>query len=223
LLVLVVFGQQFLAGIVKMPIANSYIQQQFINGASATMGQAPTYGSTLIYMSEGTSGAAALTSILQTGVAWTKYTRYSVNRSIEVWTGVVGAGASASVVLSSSQQGFLIEWAGVSATPDAVSAGNFGNSTTPTSATVTPTAGNNMLFIFAIARINTYSSGPTGGFTEFPSSNSNDRIAYQVVASTSGPYSGVYTFTAAQPWDTYLLVLPALPLVPTIQAFATAH
>lgn len=186
---------------------------------SYTMSNTPTNGKYLILTrNASTATFSSLTSITQTNVSWARVgSVYSVNRKIEVWLGTVSASPGTGLTFAFDHSGTdsfaggqIAQWSGLSGVVDVTTTGASANTTTPTTASITPTGGTNVLIIAADSRIGTYSSGPTGGFTDYTSAAaSQQRTAYQVVASASGSYQAVWTYSPAAAWDAVIVAFAA--------------
>lgn len=196
------------------PVAN----ERFGNVSSGTLATTPTNGNSLLFVREAFAGATSLTSITETNVAWARPSGaglpYAVNRHLDFWIGAVSASPAAAWSVSTAfQTGFFVEWAGLSGGIDTgASGGNHddtGTNAIASTISVTPAAGTEVLLLAFVGRGNTFSSGPSNGFTDISSTSNNTRVAYKYIASASGSYSTDWTFTAGQVWDTYIVTLTA--------------
>lgn len=192
-----------------MSFASTPVQSiRFGNVISGSLVGAPVVNNTLVFMTNGASGTTTITTITQTNVTWNKWTTFSVLRKIDVWIGTVGASPGTLITLSNAPGTWFIQELNLGGvfTPDAASGGTSANTANPTTQSVTPTATNEIFLVATVARVNTYSSGPTGAWTGDPASSGSNRLAYLYAASASGSYQTDWSYTAAQDADTYMLV-----------------
>jgi hypothetical protein len=163
------------------------------------------------------SSAGQVTSITQTGVTWTKdgnkIASFGSYFDAEVWTGVVGSGASANISIAYSITGTIDAviceyWGGASSVAvDKVSSGNSGVSTTVDSGTTGTTSTANEVWVGSL-----FSVGGTVGWSSitngFSLVNSVGYLGYfeNIVSSTgtadvsatvsiSNPYAGIISTT----------------------------
>jgi hypothetical protein len=172
---------------------------------------------------------AAVTSITQTNVTWTKVVSSAVKIDSEIWKGIPTGtpGTSVACNTSGSPPGGrfnVSEWSYSGGTLDTDPAGtssgsNNGNSTVVTTASVTPTASANALLVAVTnhASGNIFSSGPSGSgsgatWTAFTNNFGNIHYDYAIVTSTSGAYSVADTYSAANNWEaeiaTFIITAP---------------
>jgi hypothetical protein len=159
-------------------------------------------------------GTAGVLSVSGGGVTWTKLssTASGGGSIIELWGGDNSSGGSTSVsaTFASAYPGANIivkvsEWSSMptTAVPDGgpSTAASSATPASPSTPSVTPTAGKNVLLLAALqAYTQTVTAGPTGGFTglTIPTGDAgNSRFAYQLVASASGSYAAGWTCSAS--------------------------
>lgn len=157
-------------------------------------------------------GGTVYTSPAQTNLAFSHLAAYAVNRKLEAYIGAVSASPGSSLAWGGGAgfNGIVVEWAGLDGGFDSTnSAGSSANLAISTTASVTPAAGTNCLLLAGLSRAGTYSSGPTGGWTDVTGSTNAMRLAYLVVNGASGSYSTAWTYLAAAAYDTYIWILTA--------------
>jgi hypothetical protein len=180
---------------------------------TATLPSAPASGHLLIltYV-DAAQTVAGISSIAQTNVTWSKAVSSKVNEDVEIWYGVVGsaAGTVATINLSgtptTASLSNISEWSGLLTSSEVLANGtsaNNGSGLTPTTATITPTAGKNVLIVAASRHGSSFTSGPTSGFTSLSAGTAGlgYAFAYLIVSSTSGSYSTSWTYGTSGAWD----------------------
>jgi len=187
-----------------------------------TMGSAPTSGNVIILSF--TAGAddnnPYISGISETGVTWYKAGAYSADADTEIWYGLVGSGASASIAVAIAggtggdfnEIGDAVEWSGLNAPGplDQVSSGAADYSTSLNTGTTPTTSQASELWVGAAGGFDQGSlvdytlSSPTNGFTLLDGTSlSGSGIGgslgylYKVVSSTGTASTGV---TAANPY-----------------------
>ncbi|MES2214033.1 MAG: Ig-like domain-containing protein [Patescibacteria group bacterium] len=172
---------------------------------SITLTSTPAQDNTLIFVQAGGDAVNHHAySLVQTGVIWAKATS-SIISGQDIWYGKVGAsagtilditlvGSPATVAVSN-----LSEWSGISPVPLDQTGLNSGTSATPSTATITPQSGADVLII-GVAR-----KGGTGTvsspFTALSTSDGSFSPSYRVVTSASGSYAGNWTWTSSGGWS----------------------
>lgn len=195
-----------------MSISSSPVQQgaadQAAGAIAITLAGAPTNGNVLIFVMTMNTNTNSVATMAQTNVTWHRALTTSTNETIEIWYGEVGASASATLTCTltngnSTCRGNLSEWSGIATTSEADAAqGSNGTSATPTTASITPTAGRNVLLIASTRKAGTFTAGSeTNGFTALTTTNSGWRYSYLVVASTSGSYSTGWAFSTSTAYE----------------------
>jgi hypothetical protein len=203
----------------------SFVQQkdtQFTAGTGSgnlVLDSAPTNGNVLLMLVASSVGGQGVASLVQTGVTWTKRQDVESSNGAEVWEGVVGSGASATIAITreaSSQscafaciEAVLATGAAYSSTYSGTSSGT---STTPAGPSVTPAAGSKWLMVTAMRKGGTLSSGPASGWTALTSSNGAASFAYKL--SNSGPGTAEqnsYVFSTSTAWTAAHVTLFVAP------------
>ena len=197
----------------------------FASGSSFAVTQAaiPTNGNLNIMTvttRKGSGTAETVSSISQTSVTWSKVTNLVNNvQDVEIWAGVVGSGASASITVTltadpGTAMGQVAEYSGLltSSFTD-VTASNSGTSTTPGTGTTATTAQANELWVGSITTLVAHST-PTNGFVLLyygDTGSTSNAFLEKIVSSTGTANSGttlsssnawvgvIATFTAATP------------------------
>lgn len=226
-----------------MPIGSAPIQET--NTATSagtvmtlTLPSVPITGNTVFvgFMGGGTA-EPTVSSLGATGFSsWTRETNHGagVNAHLELWRGVVSGSPTATITInmsvspSGAVRGYAAEWPGLY-TKDGTSGSANGNSATPVSATLTPSAAVPMLFFAFCRRGGTFSGGagnPTNGFVTGTTGDSTKRLDYMVTASAVSTNT-TWTFTAAAPYDTEIVSFtqnagggPTYTLPVTVGSFA---
>lgn len=193
-------------------IAAAFINAVTVNSASTnpftiTLPGTPTNGNTLfLNLSVSAPAGVTISSITQTGVTWALVARSNSNtRLVEQWIGtsVSGAGTGITVNVAGGTGNFrgnVVEWNGITATTADTTANNTGSSSNPASATITPTAGKNMLLL-AVGVGGGNSNSPTNGFTRIPFGDSANPVHYLVIPNTNASYNVSWTGTGSQAWE----------------------
>lgn len=188
------------------------------NVASHTLGWTPSAGNYLVLTRDSaTTAFNDLSSITQTNVSWSRIgSVYSTNRKSEIWIGVVSASPGTGLTfgftgggISTMAGAHIAEYSGLTGNVLNTATGSTGNSATPATASITPTGGASCAIIAICNSPGGVSSGPTNGFTNYPSATGNNRSAYLVVTSASGSYSTGYTYSASNAWDCLICALEA--------------
>jgi hypothetical protein len=169
---------------------------------------APTNGNALFILLGSANTSPTISSISQTGATWVQAQGSYTNRGADIWyaLNVSSAGTTVTVNLSGAGASTISvvygEFSGIatSAALDAKGA-NTGNSTAPTTATITPISGKNALILAAMRPGGAISAGPTNSFTSMSVPDTRTRGAYLLVPSTSGTYSTAYT-AGSGAWET---------------------
>ncbi len=172
---------------------------------------APTNGNLLILEFGTILSTTHITSITQTNVSnWTKADASATNRDVEVWyaENVSSAGTTVTVNLNQSATGTtganVSEYSGM-ATSSSLDGHqiNNGNNGTPTTASLTPTQGREMLLV-AVSRLGgAYATGPSTGSASFVRLTAPDvrtEASYAIVNPTSGSYTTSWT-AGSGTWD----------------------
>jgi hypothetical protein len=190
-----------------MTISSTPVQDvNALTGASSgtiTFTSAPVSGNTLVAVFGTSVTTSSVTSITQTGVIWTLQNSFSTNRRVEVWTGVVSAGASttATVANSGAFRVEVSEWSGLPSSTADVQGTNSGSSVNPATGSIAPTAGFNTLIIALFFGSGTaLSSGPTHGFTALSTGSASNFQAAYLVQSSAASTSTDWTFTGSSTW-----------------------
>jgi hypothetical protein len=156
-------------------------------------------------------GGQTITSVSGGGVTWS-----SVSTIAETGTGNVaaiwqgdnssGSGTTITIVVQftySQVDVNLSEWSGMPATPvgDGGPSTNTGTSATVTSASITPTAGQDVLLIAAAVGSggSAVTNTPSGGFTALSTSGGSvtGGFGYLIASSASGSYSTTFPLSAS--------------------------
>jgi hypothetical protein len=155
----------------------------------------------------GCSSSQTINSVSGGGVTWSQVaTQSELTGGIktEIWAGDNSSGSGTTITINVSNtysrvDAVFTEWSGMPTTPvaDGGPTGNTGRSVTASTASITPTAGKEVL-ILATAQGSgaVTNAGPTGGFTALTLAGSNSGLvgfAYQIVGSASGSYSTSWT------------------------------
>ncbi len=161
---------------------------------------APVDGRSLVIKFTGVSIDLGITSIVHAGAAWSKNAGINVNRTAEIWRahGVSGAGTNITVNLAgtpTSANGLNGVYFELDPLEDDV-AGVIasGNSTTPTSGSITPTATREVILFAACRPGGNVSAGPNGGFTaitpgDIEAAFPRDYGARKYIASAAGAHA----------------------------------
>lgn len=191
-----------------MSISASPIQQaQTVQGSSpiTVTISAPAAGNCLIALIASGTAGITVSGITGGGVTWSKLINSNTNRSSEIWVGPNSSGSGTSVQVTMpgvtlNTSVWVVEFSGVAtSSPGDASGGNNGNSGSPVSTSITPTASRNALLL-ACGRTGNTPSLTSGGFTALATSNSVYVACYQVVSSTTGAYQSTYTASSAT-WE----------------------
>lgn len=207
-----------------MAISALPIQQQAAVSAAGTiaitLASQPTQGNTLVIFAGTSDTTVIFSNISQTGVTWQRaVSGSSSTRIVEIWYGNIGAGASTGITVNlsgtpaSTYRGGISEWGGLlSSGALSVTGDNNGNSTTVTTASITPPVGYNVLLIASSRAGNT--SVPTNGFTNLTTQDVSAPGSYLVVPSTSGSYSTGWT-TVSGLWQAEIasFLAPPSPII----------
>jgi hypothetical protein len=184
---------------------------------AVTWSSTPTNGNllTCYFGNSGGVNPPAISSITHTGATWQVAQKSATARDAEIWYAMNVSGASTSMTINldhaiasvNAQAAACQEWSGV-ATSSALDAKSpaTGTSTTPTSASITPTSSLNELLIASTGRLGqNKSAGCASPFTDLTDASSGGATrtfgCYQVVASTSGAYSTSWTLAGSSTWD----------------------
>jgi hypothetical protein len=177
---------------------------------------APAANNLLVAHYGGAQNSVIVSSISQTNVTWAGATDVAshTNRTSEIWSGLASGSAGTSVTINLSTTPSLAsasvsEWSGNDTSSfRGPGAANAGTSTTPTTASITPAAGREALFIFGSRLPSNYSSGPTGitgastGPSRLTQADTRTEQGYAIVTSTSGSYSAAWVCATSSVWDT---------------------
>lgn len=184
---------------------------------SVTMASAPIQGNVLIATVTGyTQGSGiGIIAITQVGVTWSKAISWypTNNNGAEIWRGIVGAGASASISVDIGVPTYgdivnICEWSGLATVNPVDQTAKNDDGTVPSSpsdtGTTPTTTQDNELWIGCIAAVlgGTDQSAPTNGFTLLDgcgASLSNGYL-YKIVTSTGTANSGTTTSGPASYW-----------------------
>lgn len=162
--------------------------------------------------------ASIVNSITQTNVGpWARAVRSAVNNTVDQWYGIIGASPSATLngVVSSdysasAARANVAEFSGLDPTAPFVSGtANNGNSATPITGSVTPTAGTHVVLVAAARRAGTFVSLDTAGWTALSTASTGTQYAYLIVPSASGSYSCQWTWGTSGLWDTTISIFQA--------------
>lgn len=174
---------------------------------TCTMGGTPSSGNVILLGYTTSVSASGPPAVAQSNVSWTRVSAAdgnATNRLSTIWCGTVSASAGTAITITlpftattnTNQEVTAAEFSGVSCTSPVGNGAN-GTSTTPTTATITPTAGNNV--IFACTRMGGAPVGgggtPTNGFTALTIDGTavRDEYSYLIVSPASGTYSTGWT------------------------------
>ncbi len=198
---------------------------------SVAMGSAPTRGDVLIAVI-GTDSAymgefCPVSSIVQTGVTWTKELNSTYVSSgtyyldVEIWAGIVSSGASTNLTVNLSvgpsfgAVADVCEFSGLSGVVDKTAV-NGGSGTTTNTGTTATTSQSKELWIGGISAYYTSQASPTNGFTLFDGATQpNLSVSYleKNVSSTGAANSGT-TISSSGTWAgciaTFLAGTPVL-------------
>jgi RHS repeat-associated protein len=140
------------------------------NAASGTLTlqAAPASGHVLVLAVAG-AASKTVSSVVETGVTWTRKLRSNHYGDADVWVGTVGTNASAAIkVTMSASSAFAVataEFSGVTTTADGSGATANGSSASPASPAVTPSAADLAVSVQAWQSAATINSGPTNGYS----------------------------------------------------------
>lgn len=174
----------------------------------------PAAGSTLVLLAE--VAGTTISGVSGGGVTWTKQVSSNVNGDVEIWAGAnaSGAGGTATVTVtllaSDAASLNLSEWSGMPAalTAGGTAAANNGRSLSADTATITPTAGHEVLLVAAANSLTglTTPGTPANSFIELNTDGGDNShaFAYRILASASGStYSTSWVTDASYRfWDT---------------------
>lgn len=202
------------------PTNGAGLGEAFVHSVASTSGSgvlagAPNNGDTLILLATAGANTQALTAVSQTGVTWFRLGVSLVTWSAEVWLGIVGAGASATVNITSLVNGSVSQmrwnvsvWTGSPRVRVASGSSVGAATTTITGASVAhPTNGSDAVVLVS-ARSFGAISAPGGSFTALTSGSTGTGFAYQKVSSTTGSYQVSYTQTSGA-YETMTVILSA--------------
>ncbi len=163
----------------------------------------PTAGNFLVCCFGCQSGTGVISGITGGGVTWVKAQQSATNLDSEIWYGVNSTGIGTSVVISfasnSGPTAVVAEFSGIVGLD--TSSSNNGSSTTPTTASITPTKNPNVLFIgTGVGTNGVYSSGPTNSWTDFTLPVS--LLAGYFIGSSLSANSTGWTISSSVSWDT---------------------
>ena len=188
---------------------------------AVTMTSAPASGNVMIAVigitrDGGGSSTHTVNSISETGVTWSTSQSIGVTDSTnhiddEIWTGVVGSGASTSITITLSSLtsptyavADISEYSGLLTTGLLdTTATNSGSSTTATTGTTAATSQGAELWIGAITADTYAQSNPTNGFTLSDGAlySSYLSVGYlEKIVSRSGTASSGTTVSTSSPW-----------------------
>jgi len=171
-----------------------------VSSYTVTLTQTPVAGDVLILLSNGNTTGVNVTGVTETNVVWNSGYSTNINRSQDLWYGVVTAGAGTSISVNTNASANFIynvsEWSGLLTTSGVDQhAGNTGTSSTFSTASLTPANMRNVLIVAETTGTGHNSSGPTNGFTALTSADNSYEFAYLVLASANGSYSTTWTNT----------------------------
>jgi len=207
---------------------------------------APTNGNTLIAVisTRSTTVANAVSSITQTGAAWTRAVAANGTAAngttTEIWyaPNVAGAGTSITVTLASSVYAAAVvsEYNGVLAASSTDQSASSTNTTASTGATTGTTATTSQATDLLIAGVGLKSSGyslgtPSNSFTSVGSSNStnstatnNARVyALERFVTATGAYTTGGTVSASSYWSGAIASFKLVPQVLPLTAWANVY
>lgn len=189
---------------------------------SGTCASTPVSGNLLIAFiasNRGSGAARTVSSIVQTGVTWAIITGCKVANGflgLEVWRGVVGAGASTSytITISGTITGGaanLMEISGVSTTIDATTVTNTGTSTSPSCGAYTTANGNDLIIAGLGYETNAAPGTNPSGYGVLTWLNSTLAISVQgnyIITGTKGSQTAAWTIGATGDiWATIIVAL----------------
>lgn len=163
--------------------------------------------------------SASISSVSGGGVTWSKVgnvTESATTSTIEHWVGhnSSGSGTTITIVVSNTYGAYecnFSEWSGTdtSGVADPAETTNSGTSNTMTTASVTPTAGKEVLLLACGVTLAHVTNTPSGSFSALAcsataqpaSSSTNYAFAYRIVSSASGSYSTSWPLAVSyRPW-----------------------
>jgi hypothetical protein len=189
----------------------SLVQEKALSGAGVTslaltLAAPPSAGNALILSVN--SSTAYPTSVSGGGVTWALGSKSGAHVASSVWVGFRATSGGATVTINLPSPGDVVahlsEWSGLTGID--VAASKSGTTSPVTTATITTTETNELVFASA-ATWNVTLGAPTNGFTLLTAAALHDievSQAYQMVAST-GSYSTAWSQSPVDGWDTQIL------------------
>jgi hypothetical protein len=190
------------------PVSNGNCNPTSATSGTCALPSAPTNGN-VIYgaFGEGATGGT-VSSVVQTGVTWTKLVGSDVNRDAEIWCGTVGSSPSATATVSYSGSStnlgmWMAEFSGATCTGNGTSSNDAPtgtNSATPGNVTTTNTATVGINFCYRSSGT-TLGSGPSG-WTAGNTSDSTRWTPYYIINSATGSFNPTISWTVTTAlWD----------------------
>jgi hypothetical protein len=200
----------------------SFVQQKNtelatgVGSGNLILDSVPTEGNLLLLMAASPGVNQGVTSLVQTGVTWTKRQDGATNTTVEIWEGEVGSGASATIAITREASANSCAFSCIEVVPASGAAYNAGlsgtsagNSTTPATVSVSPASASKWVMVSAVRKSGTsLISGPASGWTALTSSTSSAFFAYKL--SNAGPGTSeqnAYQRDTSTGWDAALVTI----------------
>jgi hypothetical protein len=193
------------------PLNGSGVGEQANSGTASTsvpitLTFTPLRGDRVVLCTNCVPATNRILQIDQPGVKWTLLVRSSTNATTDIWLGIAGEGASASLVLTTLVAANTVNvrtnfsrWQFTAQTAHATSSA-VGTSTSASGGSVTAPMGRGALLISVIKPNGTITAGPSNSFTALTSGSGTTSYAYRVVTST-GSYSTAVTIGSSVVYD----------------------